>query len=437
MVINKDICHYDHSGNIATIVSVLAIITIIKGVHPHMTTHFKRTGLLLIGALLMALLMAAPVGAAAPCNEAATVGGGALGVSPGPVGPPNSLGWDVGSGQCNGSFSVVTESFPGGPIELGIRAEDRREGQVAPTGPNEYTVQLGYDDTVPAATNRAWWNFNISIAYDDAISTLDSLTLEIVTDAGTNLPASPSVDLLALRGAIDDRNNQPNSTAGFADLYQISQNPEFGWFTNASDTDANPTGAFNYDEEGAWRFILTATDGGSTASLTVCIHTPGAACLAEPYNLLKNPSFEIGDGTVATYWKVQPGGAGRACGYPVLAKHGECIMAFADKAIFRKLYQQVYPPTNDPMTYEVSVWINAHQMERKRAFFGVRVFYTDGTREDFGSVVWKGSYAFAYRSKTFVPSKEISRMYVGVLDYGGTSGAWNTDAWGLEIIGAP
>jgi hypothetical protein len=33
--------------------------------------------------------------AAAPCNELETVGGGALGISPGPLGPPASLGWDV------------------------------------------------------------------------------------------------------------------------------------------------------------------------------------------------------------------------------------------------------------------------------------------------------------------------------------------------------
>ena len=52
----------------------------------------------------------------------------------------------------------------------------------------------------------------------------------------------------------------------------------FGWFSPTSDTDPNPTGAFDYDAPGAWRFRLTAVKGGSTASVTVCIHTPGETC---------------------------------------------------------------------------------------------------------------------------------------------------------------
>ena len=44
------------------------------------------------------------------CDEADVVGGGASGLSPGPVGPPNSLGWDVGGGQCNGSFTVARDT---------------------------------------------------------------------------------------------------------------------------------------------------------------------------------------------------------------------------------------------------------------------------------------------------------------------------------------
>lgn len=214
-----------------------------------------------------------------PCDQANTVGGGALGISPGPVGPPNSLGWDVGSGQCNGSFSTTTDgAFPGGSLELGLRAEERRVGQVAPTGPNDYTVQLGNDTNAPPALNRAWWNFQGSIAYNGGIANLDALTLQITTDVGPNLPAAPSVDLLAIRPFVDARNNQPNATSGFSDLYQFSQNPEFGWFAPTSDTDANPTGAFDYSQPGAWRFTLTATEAGVSQSLTVCIHTPGQTC---------------------------------------------------------------------------------------------------------------------------------------------------------------
>jgi hypothetical protein len=71
------------------------------------------------------------------------VGGGQAGNSPGPVGRPNSLGWDVGGGQCNGSFTVTRDSaFPsadGDGIELGMRAEQRSVGQVANVG-GDYEV---------------------------------------------------------------------------------------------------------------------------------------------------------------------------------------------------------------------------------------------------------------------------------------------------------
>jgi hypothetical protein len=235
-----------------------------------------------------ALILLAAVPAAAdpdetlgtPCNEADTAGGGMLGVSPGPVGPPNSLGWDVGSGQCNGSFTLFTDmAFSGGGIELGLRAEERRVGQVARQAGDSYEVQTGNDTNAPPATNRAWWNFQLSIGYGSMISGLDGLTLQIRTDASTNMPAAGSVDLLSLRGTIDDRNNQPNATSTWADLYQVSQNPEFGWFMTAMDDDANPTGAFDYDEEGAWRFRLTAIEGMDQAAAEICIHTPMADCL--------------------------------------------------------------------------------------------------------------------------------------------------------------
>lgn len=224
-------------------------------------------------------------GHATPCDDPATVGGGALGVSPGPVGPPDSLGWDVGSGQCNGSFaSTVDGAFTGGAIELALRAEERRIGQVGQVAPGEYEVQLGHDTTAPAATNRAWWNFQASIAYGGNIDDLDSLTLDIQTLSGPNLPAAGlPADLLALRAAIDDRNGNPgNATSTYADLYQISQNPEFGWFAPTSDTDANPTGDFDYAQEGAWLFTIAATEGASSASVTVCIRTPGASCQTTP-----------------------------------------------------------------------------------------------------------------------------------------------------------
>lgn len=214
-----------------------------------------------------------------PCNALGTAGGGALGLSPGPVGPPNSLGWDVGTGHCNGSFTLVTDpGFPGGGLELGLRAEERRVGQVTRLAGDNYEVQTGPDSTAPPALNRAWWNFHLSISSAAPIANLDALTLQIRTDASSNMPTAPSFDLLAARATIDDRNNQPNATSTWMDLYQVSQNPEFGWFATGSDTDANPTGAFNYDEAGAWRFRLTATEGASVAAAEICIHTPGEAC---------------------------------------------------------------------------------------------------------------------------------------------------------------
>ncbi len=249
------------------------------------TSVSERSRILRAWLLILAAVAGAgtqPVSAQAPCNESDTVGGGALGVSPGPVGPPTSLGWDVGSGQCNGSFeSTVAPGFPGGALELALRAEERRVGQVPRMAGGDYEVQLGNDANAPPALDRAWWNFQLSIAYGGAIADLDSLTFQIRTDAGTNLPVNPAVDLLTagLRPAIDGRNSQPNATSGFSDLYQVSQNPEFSWFMNATDTDANPDGDFNYDEEGAWRMRLVAVEAGTEASAEICIHTPNAACV--------------------------------------------------------------------------------------------------------------------------------------------------------------
>jgi hypothetical protein len=220
------------------------------------------------GALALALLMPIPA-VAAPCNEADTVGGGTLGVSPGPVGPPNSLGWDVGSGQCNGSFTTTLD----GGLELGMRAEQRSVGQVANNG-GDYEVQTGPDDTQPNP-NRAWWNFQQSIAYDGDIDDLDELVFTIRTDAGSAVPALPA-DLLALRATIDDRNNQPNATATYGDLYQTSQNPLFGWLTDGA------SGPYDLNEEGAWTLTLAAVEDGSLASVSICIHTPAEACDAPP-----------------------------------------------------------------------------------------------------------------------------------------------------------
>ncbi|MEM9593592.1 MAG: hypothetical protein AAGD06_04990 [Acidobacteriota bacterium] len=231
---------------------------------------------------LSTIVFAAPGLAQAPCNEADTVGGGALGSSPGPVGAPGSLGWDVGSGQCNGSFTASTDGgFPGGALELALRAEQRRTGQVPRMPVGDYEVQLGNDTNAPPALDRAWWNFHFSVAYGGALADLDALTFQIRTDVGDNQPTAPTLDLLGpgVLPGLDARNNQPNPTSGFAELFQVSQNPEFGWFSHPADTDANPNGNFNYDEEGAWRMRLTATEAGTELAAEMCVHTPNAACL--------------------------------------------------------------------------------------------------------------------------------------------------------------
>ena len=177
----------------------------------------------------------------------------------------------------HGSFTTTADGgFPspdGDGLELGMRAEQRSVGQVANLG-GDYEVETGPDDTQPNP-NRAWWNFQQSIAYDGAIDDLDELAFAIRTDAGSAVPAPPA-DLLALRGAIDDRNNQPNPTATWSDLYQTSQNPLFGWLTDGSG------GPYDINEEGAWTLTLAALEDGALASVSICIHTPAEACDAPP-----------------------------------------------------------------------------------------------------------------------------------------------------------
>jgi hypothetical protein len=147
------------------------------------------------------------------------------------------------------------------------------------------------------------------VAYDGSINSLDSLTLTIVTEAGPNVPVQAVVDLLgsgdppSFRAIIDDRNPTANRglagknpTVTYNDLYQTSQNPVFGWFNNPSDGDGQADG-FDYNVEGAWRFTLTPEEDGRVASVSVCIHTPGAACSTEEhlhcYDIIKAPKANV------------------------------------------------------------------------------------------------------------------------------------------------
>jgi hypothetical protein len=210
------------------------------------------------------------VAQAVTCDLPETVGGGTLGVSS----PSPGAGWDVGTGQCNGDFSVIRDAaFPGSGgdgLELGMRAEQRRVGQVNPpahTG-NDYEVQTG-DDPGTGGT-RAWWNFQQSIAYDGDIDDLDFLTFGVRTDDGPSVPNGP-FDMLALRPFIDDR-LAPKSTVTYDDIYQTSQNPVFApWF-----------GVYDMADEGAWTLTLAAGEDGRFTSVSICIHTPNSACLDAP-----------------------------------------------------------------------------------------------------------------------------------------------------------
>lgn len=218
-----------------------------------------------------ALVFSMPAMAAGICNNIATVGGGTLVPS-----PSSGAGWDVGSGQCNGDFTVTTSPlFPGGALELGMRIEQRSMGQINPpqhSGIN-YEVQTGPDPTDSA---RAWWNFQHSIAYKggtNSVNNLDKLTFVIRRDVGIDTPAAPSFNMLTLRSTIDDRHS-PKSTTTFSDIYQTSQNPVFGWFSPTYNlTNANP---------GAWMLTLAAAKDGKFSSVSICAHTVNVACNAAP-----------------------------------------------------------------------------------------------------------------------------------------------------------
>ena len=203
----------------------------------------------------------------------------------------NVSSWDVGNNQVNGHFSVTTDdAFGSGGIQLGLRAEQRRVGAVTPTFADLYTLD-GYEVMAgldPGTANRAWWNFQLSIGYGSStsgasISDLDALTLSIQQLAGTNsAPTPPGVyDLKALRATIDDRNcagNPPTPCTPhtpdpvYNDVYQVSQNPVFGWFTPPYGLDPHATFAY--------RFTLTALENDVVVRSSMCVATAGLSCTA-------------------------------------------------------------------------------------------------------------------------------------------------------------
>lgn len=256
--------------------------------------------LLIVGLTQVVPAMAAGTVMPAACNQLDVVGNGGDLTEGNSTGVPTGLGFDVGTGICNGSFTVSEDSaFPsaGGPktergIELGMRATHRFSGSLERIGANSdtYIVKTGF--RVPLdSTSGSWWGFQHSIAYDGNISDLDELKFFIRTDEGTSIPADFGTgngifDMRILRAFFDDRhftsiaNPNDNPTPEWNDIYQTSQAPAFvtfGWLQNAGET-----ALYDVDEEGAWTFTLSALKDGQLASVSICIETEGASNGCDP-----------------------------------------------------------------------------------------------------------------------------------------------------------
>ena len=181
--------------------------------------------------------------------------------------------WDVGTGQINGNFAVTNDStFTGGAIQLGLRGEQRSIGAITPSPllSADYLAQTGAD---PLNSLRAWWNFQLSINYAGGITNLDSLTLSIVRVVGTNGTGGvfnllPGFGLVAGPGVINDDNTKT------FDSYLLSQNPTFGWLS--------PSYNLISTDPFAYHFALTATEGETTVTGTMCVHTAGQDCATVP-----------------------------------------------------------------------------------------------------------------------------------------------------------
>lgn len=216
--------------------------------------------------------------------------------------------WNVGSGQANGDFQVQTGQL-GEILELGIRASERKVGNITPSG-STYDVPVGFSaGGSPSDQNRAAWNFDFHIGFDDEIALLDSLTLRI-TSNNANTPANGGVfDLLdpafraavdchtpsapsgsfpnglicasavAPAGALSDAGNvdatSPGDNSNPANLYQASQNPTFGFFTPS----------FDFDLLGVYEFTLEATLDDETVRTGMIVRAGGAAAVSEPGTL--------------------------------------------------------------------------------------------------------------------------------------------------------
>jgi hypothetical protein len=157
--------------------------------------------------------------------------------------------WNVGSGQDKDNFQLNSATFDNGIVQLGLRAQLRTLGSVAPSG-DVYSIAPG-TQSAPAvpAPNRARWNFDIHAFAAGGLANLDTLTLSIVSD-NANQPTAVSFNLFdpTLNAAISSSNVGLGQDR--ASYLQASQNPVFApWFTAPFDSFA----------PGNYRFTLTAT----------------------------------------------------------------------------------------------------------------------------------------------------------------------------------
>ena len=217
--------------------------------------------------------------------------------------------WNVGSGQANGDFQVQNGQLGGEVIELGIRASERKVGNITPSG-STYDVPLGFSaGGSPSDQNRAAWNFDFHIGYGGDIADLDSLTLRITSNnantpanggvfdllnpifrsnADCHTPGPPSgsfpnglicASALSPAGALSDAGNvdatSPGDNSNPTILYQSSQNPTFGFFTPS----------FDFDLLGIYEFTLEAAASGQTVSTGMTVRAGGAAAVPEPGTL--------------------------------------------------------------------------------------------------------------------------------------------------------
>lgn len=157
--------------------------------------------------------------------------------------------WNVGSGQDKDNFQLNAATFDNGIVQLGLRAQLRTLGSVAPNG-DVYSFEPG-TQSAPATpnANRARWNFDIHAFAAGGLANLDTLTLSIVSD-NANQPTAASFNLLdpTLNAAISSSNVALGQDR--ASYLQASQNPVFApWFA----------GSFDSFAPGNYRFTLTAT----------------------------------------------------------------------------------------------------------------------------------------------------------------------------------